>query len=453
MASAELGLKRTLTDILEDELYHLNNKNSGVYASHYQYPASNKAYMAHQNNSYSATWSGNNTQPDDTAVVTIDPEKLNFIPENDNYVTTSSNLLLGKRDTPFHNVQQQYSLSMFNKYADPSLTTTSTETRPHKAHTSRRRSSTNSNSNSVSSPLPKTVNMRNVLSIPNPFMSQANNHTTTNTQPAANVERDHVGVRITVDTPHIQEVSDSYLYYGEDAGFVPKAEYALQGNHASLHNENAKLIFDNEFSDDEDFDDDSQEYDVEEEQLIAGSGLNMQQHIEEKGAATATQQPLVKSNNTYSFVDTDIDLDLDAPEKLIISDQMALGLKLNPDEEALLDNDDLFYGKSLGNMVVSNEEIKELNRSKSMSLKSRPKIQSLAPVTHSSSNKLRKPLTNLNSNVATAISTRARYSPAASSTSSPRSPAQPSSQDPTTSRDTRTLFTPRRRSCSAARSA
>lgn len=416
MASAELGLKRTLTDILEDELYHLNNKNSGVYSSHYQYPAANKAYMAHQNpapvsnNSYSATWSGNNAQPeDDAAIVTIDPEKLNFIPENDNY-TSAPSLLPGKRDTPFHNIQQQYSLSMFNKYADPSLTTTSAETRRN------RRSNSNNSTTSTSgsmSPLPKTVNMRNILSIPNPFMAQQSGAapaaSTTNTQTQTNIpqgtEHDHVGVRITVDTPHIQEMNDAYLYYeGDAAGFVPKAEYALQRNHASLHNENAKLIFDNEFSDDDDFDDDSQEYDVEEEQFIAGTGLDMQQqpsknNVPEKKETVQQPQPAAKATNTYSFVDTDIDLD--ATEKLIISDQMTMNLRLNAEEEALLDADDVFYGKSLGNMVVSNEEIQELNRSKSISLKSRPKIQGLTPSTHTAGNKLRKPLTSLNSNVAT----------------------------------------------------
>lgn len=368
MASTELSLKRTLTDILEDELYHLNNKHSGVYSSHYQYPISNKAYMANQNDNINNN-NGSNNNNEET-VLTIEPEKLNFIPENENYTVSSNNnpTFSNKKDSSFQ-IHQPYEMSMFNKYADPSLTTTSTNIRS-------RNNSNNSGIQESINVLPKTVNMNNVLNIPNPFIQTKNNFE----------------VKISNDTTESEELGDAYLYYDDDS-FVPKIDYALEDNNMSLNNEDAKLIFDNEFSDDDDdededddedndFDDESNQYDIDDDEVISSLAIENNKNI------------FKKNNNIYRFVDThnvkNTELLHDTDNNDIIENSDDLS------EDALIDEDELYHSKNLNNTVVCNDEIRELNRSKSLSLKTRPNIKSMLPLKQS--NKLRKPLTNINNN-------------------------------------------------------
>lgn len=365
MASTELGLKRTLTDILEDELYHLNNKNGGV---SYQYPISNKAYMANPNpNHYNQSNNNSSTNLDET-IITIEPEKLNLIPENENYYISSgnnnNNNTYNKKESNLTNYQLQQdnsNLKMFNKYADPSLTTTSIIPQTSK-------SSIQSNG-----PVVATINMEKLL-------KSSNNNSPYNKNNSYTTSRDNLDVKISNDI-ETQEINDSYMYFDDNEQFIPKIHYSLEDNNMSLNNEDAKLIFDDEFSDDDDFDDDSREYDIDDDEIISSLAIENSKNI------------ITKTNNLYSFVDTTNDNIL----PVIAEPTTEL------DEDALLD-EDIFYEKnSMGKIVVTDEEIQELNRSKSLSLASRPKMirNNYNSNNNNNSTKLRKPLTNINSNTTT----------------------------------------------------
>ena len=364
MASTELSLKRTLTDILEDELYHLNNKNSGV---SYQYPISNKAYMANPNPNHNNNNSNNSNNLDET-IITIEPEKLNLIPENENYYISSSNNNTAKKlESNLNNYQLQQqdniNLKMFNKYADPSLTTTSILPQSNKSSTIQ-----------SNGPVVATINMEKLLK-----SSSNTNNSPYNKNNSYTTSRDNLDVKISNDI-ETQEINDSYIYFDDNEQFIPKIHYSLEDNNMSLNNEDAKLIFDDEFSDDDDFDDDSREYDIDDDEIISSLAIENSKNI------------INKTNNLYSFVDTTNDNFLP-----VINDTTEL------DDDVLLD-EDIFYEKnSMGKIVVTDEEIKELNRSKSLSLTSRPKMIRNNNTSSNSNTKLRKPLTNINSNTSTII--------------------------------------------------
>lgn len=385
MASTELGLKKTLTDILEDELYHLNNKNSGVYSSHYQYPVSNKAYMANLNQ----TTSNNNNHLDET-LITIEPEKLSYISESGNYVT-ASNLTLplntnNKKETdinifPYQNHQQQYDYKMFNKYADPSLTTTSTTSRAN----------SNRIPTQLNTPVVATINMKKLLKTQSPHSTTTNfvsNQINAKNNVSSTTSRDNLEVKILNDSIQTQEINDSYLYF-DDESFVPKVHYTLEDNNIAMNNEDAKIIFDDEFSDDDDFDDDSKEYDIDDDEVISSLDIEKSKNV------------MIKTNNLYSFVDTHQQT---APKLTTEDNEIHLhnnnsaildGEDLD-DDNTLLDEDEMYQINSMGKIVVSADEIKELNRSKSLSLSTRPNIWGSS--TMGQSNKSRKPLTHINGN-------------------------------------------------------
>lgn len=384
MASTELSLKRTLTDILEDELYHLNNKNSGV---SYHYPISNKAYMANPNPNHSNN--NNNNQPInnnisnnnstnlDETIITIEPEKLNLIPENENYYTSNNNLY-NKKETNISNYQLQQqqdttNLTMFNKYADPSLTTTSILPQ------------TNKLSIQSNGPVVATINMEKLLKSTN------NNNNPYNKNNSYTTSRDNLDVKVSNDI-ETQEINDSYIYFDDnEQQFIPKVHYSLEDNHMSLNNEDAKLIFDDEFSDDDDFDDDSREYDIDDDEIISSLAIENSKNI------------ITKTNNLYSFVDSTNDNFSTTVIPNSNSNSTMSNTNVELDEDVLLDGDDFYEKNSLGKIVVTDEEIKELNRSKSLSLTTRPKMIRNSNINNNingngNGNKLRKPLTNINSN-------------------------------------------------------
>ncbi|EDV08304.1 26S proteasome regulatory subunit RPN4 [Saccharomyces cerevisiae RM11-1a] len=101
MASTELSLKRTLTDILEDELYHTNPGHS-QFTSHYQ-----------------------NYHPN----ASITPYKLvNKNKENNTFTWNHSLQHQNESSAALIPPQQTYHFPIFNKYADPTLTTTTSFT-------------------------------------------------------------------------------------------------------------------------------------------------------------------------------------------------------------------------------------------------------------------------------------------------------------------------------------
>ena len=142
MASTELSLKRTLTDILEDELYHTNPGHS-QFTSHYQNYHPNASITPYklvnknkENNTF--TWNHSLQHQNESSAASIPP-------------------------------QQTYHFPIFNKYADPTLTTTTSFTTSEATVNDRQINNVHLIPNEIKgaseTPLQKTVNLKNNESI------------------------------------------------------------------------------------------------------------------------------------------------------------------------------------------------------------------------------------------------------------------------------------------------
>ncbi|CCD22798.1 stress-regulated transcription factor RPN4 NDAI_0A06440 [Naumovozyma dairenensis CBS 421] len=120
MATTELYLKRTLTDVLEDELYHLT-PTSNIYQTHPTHPC----YLHSDPNHIPLHDRLSNNQ------LYLSSSSSSSSPQVSSSSSSSGldqlNELNWDHDENFLNVSLQ-DLNIFNKYADPSLTTTTTPT-------------------------------------------------------------------------------------------------------------------------------------------------------------------------------------------------------------------------------------------------------------------------------------------------------------------------------------
>lgn len=223
MTSTELALNRTLTDILEDELYNLHGEYNVGHSHHGKnrnvlelpLPLSFDEYM---------TGNDENLEPSSEYNWTRSP--------------VSSQTANGiRQDSNAH-------LSIFNKYADPSLTTTSRQS----VNSTDSKSGVKSSPSSCATPVQKTVNLNSVMKVANPFQYAR--------------ERLPFDVKVTGDLLDASDSVYSTQPYddstGHDASYDPKTYWPLQDNTVALSNEDAKMIFDHEFAaeDDDDLSDD-----------------------------------------------------------------------------------------------------------------------------------------------------------------------------------------------------
>lgn len=213
MTSTELALNRTLTDILEDELYNIREEHrighsKGKNVLELSLPLSFDEYMTGNDENVGSSeynWGRTSISP-------VSPEA-----------------------TQRHQHSYMPDHSIFNKYADPSLTTTS-----------RRRSVSESDMKSRSNsgtPIQKTVNLNNVMKVANPF------HLARQVQYDVRVTGDVVDGNDSIYST--QPYDDSVSH---DASYDPKTYWPLQDNNVALSNEDAKMIFDHEFAAEEDDD-------------------------------------------------------------------------------------------------------------------------------------------------------------------------------------------------------
>lgn len=193
MTSTELDLKRTLTDVLEDELYNINyhGQNSRKNVLGLSLPA----------------------EFDETM---LDGEFWNQQQQDQQNQQLDWN-------------QSHDENNIFNKYADPSLTTTSSHLK-------------NNNDEVSTTPVQGTVNLNNVMKVNNPFLNM----------------RYQLPYDVKITNDYYDEADSIYSPQtnedpiGFDSSNNPKMQWPLQDNNMALSNEDARMIFDHEFAADDD---------------------------------------------------------------------------------------------------------------------------------------------------------------------------------------------------------
>ncbi|CCF58823.1 hypothetical protein KAFR_0F02260 [Kazachstania africana CBS 2517] len=356
MASAELTLKRTLTDVLEDELYHLKHKEMDY---SYQDPVLNS--------------DGTVEQSQNSALFA----DVNRYSKND-----------------FNQYSDQ---EMFNKYGNPSLTTT---TSTGIASTTSTDVSTRSSTSTVhSTPVAKTVNLNNVLSVPNPFINNNNNNNNTsfNNNYNASGQREFLPYNIRISNDYMNDTDNFYSMEDESLNFNDsKMYYSLQDNdnNVALNNENAKLIFDNEFKGDDE-DDEDDDGNVFEDDQVFFDDIENDLIVPYNFVDTSKSDMNGLHGPMYNTAILDGDVDDD-----------------DVDDEPLLVQDS-FNERSSGAMddILFNNQLTESERSKSFSNQNRPSINfalttnkttiltpSPSPSKQTFYKSKRVPLTNINNN-------------------------------------------------------
>ncbi|CAI4057752.1 hypothetical protein SKDZ_04G2140 [Saccharomyces kudriavzevii ZP591] len=282
MASTELSLKRTLTDILEDELYHTS-------PAHNQFPGHYQNY--HPNSS-------------------ITPYKLvNNSKESNGFTWNHSYQQQNESSAPSIPPQQTYHFPIFNKYADPTLTTTTSFTSGEATANDRQINNVhlipNEAKTAAETPLQKTVNLKNVMKVSDPYV------------PTRNIF--NYDVKISNDFfdngDNLYGNDEEVLFYEDN--YNPKMQWSLQDNSAAINNEDARAIFNNEFDSDDDDISDDEEDEIEEEE-----GLQQQQQQQQETllplddvptSIFCTDQKMGRTKSTghlfneYSYVDSNID--------------------------------------------------------------------------------------------------------------------------------------------------
>ena len=314
MASTELSLKRTLTDILEDELYHTNPGHS-QFTSHYQNYHPNASITPYklvnknkENNTF--TWNHSLQHQNESSAASIPP-------------------------------QQTYHFPIFNKYADPTLTTTTSFTTSEATANDRQINNVHLIPNEIKgaseTPLQKTVNLKNIMKVSDPYVPTRNTF--------------NYDVKISNDFfdngDNLYGNDEEVLFYEDN--YNPKMQWSLQDNSAAINNEDARAIFNNEFdSDDDDISDD-------EEDEIEENCLQQEQHQEEPllsldatpismfGSDQKTGHAKSSSHlfNEYSYVDSNMDSISSVVSEDLLDERGHEKIE-DEDEDNDLDEDDIY---------------------------------------------------------------------------------------------------------------
>lgn len=345
MTSTELALNRTLTDILEDELYNMHAGHGGAHA----HPHGHALGVVKSKNVLELPLplgfdehSGNDTQMDG-----------NGAPSEYNWARPPA---LSSRSSA-----DSQSFNIFNKYADPSLTTTSMQKQTGYVKAGNR-------SATATTPVQKTVNLHSVMKIANPFNNMR--------------EQLPYDVKVTNDIMdggdfNYSSQSDDELI-GYDTSFDPKAYWPLQDSSVALSNEDARMIFDHEFAADDD--DLSEDEDEEDEHRV--QNLPLEHAYDSRRDRNETEGRIFNSCN---FVDSNmVPTNYDDKES---SQNMTSDFAVVDEEDEddnMVDEDDL-YEPSLRNNRKESVVFNNLPSSESQAkLESTPPI---TPVTKSQPNK------------------------------------------------------------------
>ncbi|KOH00331.1 stress-regulated transcription factor RPN4 [Saccharomyces eubayanus] len=317
MASTELSLKRTLTDILEDELYHTNPAHN-QFAGHYQ-----------------------NYHPN----ASITPYKLvNSNKENNNFTWNTAFQQQNESNTASQPPQQTYHFPIFNKYADPTLTTTTSLTNGEATANDKQVVGNNvhlipSDSKVANeTPLQKTVDLKNVMKVSDPYVPTRNTF--------------NYDVKISNDFfdngDNLYGNDEEVLFYEDN--YNPKMQWSLQDNSAAINNEDARTIFNNEFdSDDDDISDDEEDEIEDEDRLQQQEEILLPLDVTSVSIFDADHKiNHLKSAghvfNEYSYVDSNTDDTTNITPKNTLEEQENANAEEGGEEEDndLLDEDDLY---------------------------------------------------------------------------------------------------------------
>ena len=305
MTSTELSLNRTLSDVLEDQLYDLNPDQSVFYPNFF---AQNEKDMQEQ------VGKSRNIAEIPLSQL-IDESWQSLHPQGQQHYHQQQQPVPGNI---FWNVDPK-SLSdslgslpdswMFNAYADPTLTTTTT--RGFNGNTLYAKHdvvnhSSHQDGHKTHHPVQATISWNKVMKVPAQLASPANSENSATTViPAA----DFHDVKITnnfnenLDNIYISQVNGDL-----EEPFYPKVNWPLQDNNMALNSEDARMIFDGEYdddlSDDEDEDEEEDEEDREDEHEEKDDA---EEHREEETNVNDVQNLVAQSDrvsNVYTFVDS-----------------------------------------------------------------------------------------------------------------------------------------------------
>lgn len=240
MSFAGLELKRTLTDVLEDELYHINIPNTTA-----------------------TTTNSNNTvvQPKDNVDTnTLSLDNSPNSNHNDSYPLDNNGFYPCQNLNAYNMNHNHTNSPIFSSYADPTLTTTTTmrnyiTSEPETMIPASPISSTESN-NSISK---QTVNLNTLIkkntngyqtTIPNYFPNNNSSNSNFLTADRLNTLYDvKISPESSLYTPILED--NEYMSYYDDFYNAKLDSIPLDDSNNILSMDNAKMIFDQEFSDDD----------------------------------------------------------------------------------------------------------------------------------------------------------------------------------------------------------
>ncbi|QID78514.1 regulatory particle non-ATPase [Saccharomyces pastorianus] len=237
--------------------------------------------------------------------------------------------------------QQTYHFPIFNKYADPTLTTTTSFTTSEATANDRQINNVHLIPNEIKgaseTPLQKTVNLKNIMKVSDPYVPTRNTF--------------NYDVKISNDFfdngDNLYGNDEEVLFYEDN--YNPKMQWSLQDNSAAINNEDARAIFNNEFdSDDDDISDD-------EEDEIEENCLQQEQHQEEPllsldvtpismfGSDQKTGRAKSSSHlfNEYSYVDSNMDSISSVVSEDLLDERGHEKIE-DEDEDNDLDEDDIY---------------------------------------------------------------------------------------------------------------
>lgn len=393
MSFAEFELKRTLTDVLEDELYHLpsipNNQPTNA-----------------------------NTTATQHSTELIDMENTSL-----DSMTNTQSLIAGS-DPLFSSSHSNYGI--FSSYADPSLTTTmptlsSTSPEPHSMGAP-------SPASSIESPTlqQKTVNLNNLIkNKPTSIPAAATNNNSTSPHNHNNL----LDVKISHDNTLYSPIVDDneYMLYYDDMYASKLVTMPLRDNNNALNMENAKVMFDQEFSDDDD--------DDEDDDKVFDDDHTINNHVQHNSGAGSRfaisndypvyymddiRAPASNELDSSAIIDDEDDDDEMKHTGLLNEDELYnIMIRDNSYRQSHKNNNNnnnnifhnnnkrklqnnhhhnnsLYSSNNAVETLVFNNDLLHLNRSKSLSLKQKPKLT--LPQSNHLDTIIRKPLSNVNYN-------------------------------------------------------
>ena len=350
MSFADFELKRTLTDVLEDELYHINMSSTTTTPT-----------TTSINN-------GNNTvvPPNDsvdTNMLSLD--NSNDSNHNDNYLSANDGIYPHQFTNVYNMNNYHYNNNpIFSSYADPTLTTTTATMRNYIASVPESMAPSSPISSIGSHNIQGTVNLNSISKWTNThqtatphsfYTNNGNNHMNT-----------LYNVKISPDNslyPPILE-DNEYMSCYDDFPNDKLDSIPLEDNNSILNMDNARMIFDQEFSDD-DFEDDEEDEDDNVFDMAPASAFSMTSDYPSYYPGDM-YLPITNELNKSAIIDDD-------EEEGDREEQRDIDTGNYPQESGDINHTNNNSNNIVEPLVFDHESLKS-ERSKLISLKNRPEL-------------------------------------------------------------------------------